>query len=176
MATQLIFSASEEQDFSNVCNYIDQLAEDLGTGPMLVDTRALRGLIKGCRQDFPYKNGYQGASAFKQVAYFVCFFISERPIQNTFSKDVVGRLAEIDNHQNAIAAFSIARSALHMSTIERADMECTVESEVALSAHSYADIIDALAHVTPSTSFKLVTVLLEQLVYKTNLHCQYSVM
>lgn len=99
-----------------------------------------------------------------------CFkkFLDE---ENYFAKE----LSKVDNHQNAIVAFSIARTVLHGSKIYRGDKICEISNPIKISSHSYGDIIEALAVATPSTHFKLVTVLLEQLVYKTNPDCQYDV-
>ena len=44
---------------------------------------------------------------------------------------------------------------------------------IQLSRHSLVDITESLVNVTPLTHFKLVSVLLEQMAYKTNPECQY---
>lgn len=49
-----------------------------------------------------------------------------------------------------------------------------MENKIALSRHSYVDITDAFTGATPVTAFKLVTVLFEQMAYKTNPGCQYE--
>ena len=48
-----------------------------------------------------------------------------------------------------------------------------LENKISLSKHSFIDIVDALADTSLSTGFKLVSVLLEQMAYKTNPNCQY---
>jgi hypothetical protein len=51
----------------------------------------------------------------------------------------------------------------------------SIKNPIELSKHSYIDIIDALNDITLQRSFKLVAVLLEQLVYKSNRKLQYDV-
>lgn len=52
--------------------------------------------------------------------------------------------------------------------------EFVIKKRIQLSEHSYIDIIQALCDLTPAAHFKLVTVLLEQLTYKSNPECQYE--
>jgi hypothetical protein len=62
---------------------------------------------------------------------------------------------------------------LNKATVQ--DGEKSIQNSIELSKHSYIDIIDALSHITLQGSFMLVTVLLEQLVYKTNSNLQYNI-
>ena len=70
-------------------------------------------------------------------------------------------------------AFEIALEALHGARLQRKDGEFILKNKIALSNHSYIDIIEALSKITPVAHFSLVSVLLEQLAYKTNSDCQY---
>lgn len=172
----MIYNQNTLQDIVQVLRYINDLTFELGVTNVLMDVDAVVRVVEGCKQDFPHKDGIDKASAFKLAANFVCYFIAERPIKAAFSSETVGaRLSKVDNHQNAIVAFSLARTALHGSTIYRDDKICEVSNPIKVSHHSYGDIIEALAVATPSSHFKLVTVLLEQLVYKTNPECQYDI-
>lgn len=171
----MIYNQNTLQDIVQVLRYINDLTLELGAIDVLMDVDSIVRVVEGCKQDFPHKDGIDKASAFKLAANFVCYFIAERPIKTVFSADAVSeRLAKVENHQNAIVAFSLARTALHGSTIYRDDNICVVENPIKISYHSYGDIIEALAVATPSSHFKLVTVLLEQLVYKSNPECQYD--
>jgi hypothetical protein len=49
-------------------------------------------------------------------------------------------------------------------------------NRIRVSAHSYVDIIDALANATPITHYNMVTVLLEQLAYRANPEASYELM
>jgi hypothetical protein len=171
----MIYNQNTLQDTVQVLRYINDLTLELGITNVLMDVDAVVRVVEGCKQDFPHKDGIDMASAFKLAANFVCYFIAERPIKVAFSPDAVSeRLSKVDNHQNAVVAFSIARTALHGSKIYRGDKICEICNPIKISSHSYGDIIEALAVATPSSHFKLVTVLFEQLVYKTNPDCQYD--
>ncbi len=176
MATRLLYNDEGALDAVLILSFIDEFTTKLEVKGVVIDPDKVTSITTSCRSDFPYNGGVKAASAFKQVANFVCFFIAERPILEPFDSAVIGlQLATIPNHENAIVAFAIAEAALLGSTIKRKDGDFKVDNPIHYSDHSYVDIIDALANVTPSTHFKLVTVLLEQMVYKTNGHCQYPI-
>lgn len=172
----MIYNNDNLQDVVHVLSYINDLSIELGLPEILMDVGAVTRIVEGCKHEFPHKDGIDNASAFKLVANFVCYFVAERPIKSPFPASVIGdRLSKVENHQNAIVAFSLARATLHRSTIYRNDKTLEVVNPISVSQHSYGDIIEALAGVTPNTHFKLVTVLFEQLVYKTNPECQYQI-
>lgn len=172
----MIYNKDTLQDVVHVLAYINDLSLELGLPEVLVSSGGITSVVEGCKRDFPHKDGIDQASAFKLVANFVCYFVAVCPIKSPFPSEVIGeRLSKVDNHQNAIVAFSLARSALHGSKIYRGDRTFEVQNPIKISDHSYGDIIEALASATPSTHFKLVTVLFEQLVYKTNPECQYAI-
>lgn len=103
----------------------------------------------------------------------MCHFIEARPILEPFPVEFVQKLAKVENHQNAIIAFGIAEEALFHSKIEGKDGALDIKNRITYSKHSYVDIIDALSGITRE-HYKLVSVLLEQLAYKTNPECQYK--
>jgi hypothetical protein len=175
---QMMFSdysaAGIHQDLLSLYAYIDGFAESLGTKAS-IDSRKCPGIMQAMREQFPCKDGLPGASAFKKVANFVAYFVAERPIVTPFNSTLVGPdLARIENHQNAMVALNFAIDALHGAVIDRVDGPCTLNNKIQLSIHSYVDIVDAISGATPSTSFKLLTVLFEQLAYKSNPDCQYD--
>lgn len=161
------------QDTINVLKFINEFTKGFGTGPAVLDTVIIEEVIQNIRTDFPHEGGIEKASAFKQIAFFMCHFIEARPIIEPFPVEIVQRLARVDNHQNAIIAFGIAEEALHCSKIERKDGALDIKIRIAYSKHSYVDIIEALSSITRE-HYQLVSVLLEQLVYKTNPQCQYK--
>lgn len=138
-----------------------------------VDLAGIQGCVRGMRQDFP--GGLDKASPFKRVANFVCNFVARRPLSTPLPKGKFGpHLTEIDNHANAYIALLLAVESLHEARLEWCDGSIHVlENRIEFSRHSLIDIVDALSTATPSTSFKLVSVLLEQMAYKTNPRCQY---
>lgn len=164
-----------QNDLINLYTYIDQFTFGLGISKVPIDTQKCSGLIIGINRDFPCKDGIAGASAFKKVANFAAFFSAERPIINPFPPEIIGAdLAKIENHQNAMVALNLAVDALHGAQINRSDGEKILVNKIHLSRHSYVDIVDAISESTPQHSFKLLTVLFEQLAYKTNPECQYE--
>lgn len=173
MKMQILYNEDPMQDTICVLQHINNYTEALGTGTVFLDTAIIEKVIQNIRTDFPHDGGLDKASAFKQVAVFMCHFIEARPILEPFPSEIVQRLARVDNHQNAMIAFSIAEEALDQSKIERKDGIMDIKNRIAYSRHSYVDIIEAISVVTRE-NWKLVAVLLEQLTYKTNPTCQYK--
>lgn len=163
-------------DTVGVLKFINEFTKSLGVENVVINDDLLVSILRGMQIDFPHIDGLEKASVFKQLANFVTFFISERPILTPFQATAVGsEIAKIPNHQNTMVAFQIALANLHKSCIQNGDGETlTIENPVLLSKHSYIDILDALHDATPSTHFKMVTVLLEQLAYKNNPEAQYQ--
>jgi hypothetical protein len=148
----------------------------MGIKDVTLDPALIERVVTSSKAEFPHEGGIEKASAFKQVANFVCFFVAERPILEPFPAEIIGaELAKIPNHQNAMIAFALAEAALVNSKIQRKDGEFEIKNPLQYSQHSYIDIVDSLASLSPVAHFKLVSVLLEQLVYKTNPNCQYPV-
>ena len=140
-----------------------------------VNQASIQACVYGMRQDFPHEGGFVKASPFKLTANFVCNFVANRPISTPLPKALFDSyLTSIDNHANAYFAFLVAVESLHRAQLEWCDGSIHVlENRIRYSRHSLTDIVDALSTATPSTSFKLVSVLLEQMAYKTNPDCQY---
>ncbi|MGJ7570873.1 hypothetical protein ACSFBX_10085 [Variovorax sp. RB2P76] len=176
---RLIYNDDDLMDAVTVLQYVDSYTAGIGVKNVIIDSGVVFSVVSGCKLDFPHIDGIEKASTFKKVANFICFFISQRPLRDPFPASVVGeRLAKVDNHQNAIIAFALAMDALERSVVHKKQPSGEIEpfqitSRIEVSPHSYRDIVEALATATPATHFKLVTVLLEQLVYKTNPNCQY---
>lgn len=173
MSTQFLYNDDPMQDTIYVLQHINEFTKELGVGTTFLDTAIIEKVIQNIRMNFPHDGGLEKASVFKQVAVFMCHFIEARPILEPFPTEIVQRLARVDNHQNAIIAFSIAEEALHHSKIKRKDGIMNIKNRIAYSKHSYVDIIEALS-VATRDNWKLVAVLLEQLTYKTNQECQYK--
>lgn len=165
-----------ESDITNLLAFINNFTRDLGIADTKLNVGTLESIMAGMLQDFPHCDGTELASPFKKAANFLCYFVSERPILDAFPADNIGEdIAAISNHQNALVGFMFVTKALHEATLQRNGETVTVEHPIQISRHSLLDIIDALSHISPATHFKLVSVFLEQLVYKTNPNCQYPV-
>lgn len=163
-------------DTINMVGFINEFTRTGGLEDVDISIPKIRGILAGMRTDFPHFEGQDKASPFKKAANFICYFNAEKPLANPFPSSLVGDfLYKVRNHQNAIISFMYACEALHGASIYKEGDEdpCIISSPIDVSRHSLEDIVDALASATPQTHFKLVSVLLEQLVYKTNPKCQY---
>lgn len=175
MTAQLLYNDNDMNDAINVFTFIDKYTNNLGISPVVIDPGKVVGVVTGCKRDFPHDGGVQKASAFKQVANFVCHFIAARPLLEPFPIEVIKKdLAKIDNHQNAMVAFAIGATSINRSLIQLDDGHKEVAKPIVLSRHSYIDIIDAFANVSPVHHFNMAAVLFEQLTYKSNPECQYK--
>ena len=162
-------------DLIHLYEYINNFTKGWGLKDVPINPSKCQGIVIGMSRDFPCKDGLNGASAFKKVANFASYFISERPIPNGFDKALIGDdLAKVDNHQNAMVALSFCIDAMHGAEIHRNDGVKILENRINLSKHSYVDIVDALSWATPVTHFRMISVLFEQMAYKTNPTCQYN--
>ena len=122
-------------------------ALDLRTGP-------LYGVVAGMRLDFPHDGGLNAASPFKKAANFIVHWHGACPIE---APPTIPRA-------NVLFAFVVAATYLHGAELHgNAHHEPrTLKNPIEVSAHSLADILDALDGTSPAMSFKLVSVLLEQ--------------
>lgn len=175
----MIYNQRAEQDYNNILRYIDDFTssfrDQLSIDFIQIDTSALTAVCSGIRQKFPHIDGFENASAFKKVAYFVAHFMSRRPIRTKFS--IIDGISEEKADINAVVAFDIAIACLEGSKIVKKDGTTqTIEKNIYLSDHSYKDIIEALSvgEICPKHHYHILTVFFEQLVYKTNPECQYS--
>ncbi len=168
----MIFTNNHKEDYKNILASIDAFQEAMQiTNKIEINRDKLWHIVHIVYRDFPCVDGIENASTFKKAAYFICFFISEKVILNTFQQgDFKQEILNINNHQNAILGLFIVSKALHGAYIKSKK----ISNPIKLSVHSYIDIIESLSSITPVTSFHLVTVLLEQLIYKQNPDLQNS--
>ena len=156
-------------DLLHVLQFINDFSKTIGIKDLSIDTQRISGIINGAVFDGDYAS--EKASPFKKIAAFVAYFVATRPILSPLPLE---KFKNIENHQNAIFALEIAIDSLHGAKIHRSDGEFTVKNRIALSDHSYIDIIDAISGVTPQNGKKLVAVLLEQMCYRRNPACEYT--
>ena len=143
-----------------------------------IDANALFSTVEAMHRDFPYPGGAGGASPFKKIAQFVCYFVATCPIKTPLPKKLLDSAEEHEQigRTNAVVALMIAIESLNGATLTWEDSsQHVLKEKIYLSSHSFIDITDALTNATPSTAFKLVRVLFEQMAYKTNPDCQYPV-
>jgi len=165
-------------DAVGLLQYINEFTKGLGVSDVLVDDQVIFSVLNGMKADFPHVDGIDKSSVFKKLANFLTYFIAEAPIVSTFPASVIGEdLANIPNHQNVIVGLHVVFDNLHGASIERAgESQLSIINRVELSKHSYIDLVDALKRVTPFTHYHIVTILLEQLVYKSNPNLQYDIL
>ena len=167
-----------DQDIVTVLTFITAYCAQLGVPHHQIDVPKVRAVVHGMRHDFPYDGGVEHASPFKKAANFVCYFVAAKPVATPLPVDAVGPdLLQIDNYINAHLALTIAIDSLDGATVtwQCDGSEHVLRHRIQLSRHSFVDIVDALSSATPVSAFKLVSVLLEQMAYKTNPDCQYPI-
>lgn len=168
----MIYASNPIDDYNNILQYINEYTKAFGVNIVQIDTAALIKVCFEIRNAFPHVDGIESASVFKKAAYFVAHFIKAKPIRAEIM--AVGGAAKSDI--NAVISFDIALAILQNSKILQSDGGTkSVDQPIYISDHSYTDIIEALSseHFCPTYHYQLLAVLFEQLVYKTNRHCEY---
>lgn len=173
---KFFFNEKPEDDVVAILSFINGLAEIYCKDSTIsIDVTKIQAISYGIRMDFPHSDGLEKASIFKQVSNFMTYFIAEKPILASFSSEnFPPEVLKIRNHENAIVALLLGFAALHNASILKNGENVTLSEPIKLSKHSFIDMIDALANISPNTHFKVLTVLLEQIAYKTNPECQYN--
>jgi len=174
---KILFNDEPSEDVVTILAFIEGLASEFcPVNGISIDVQKIESIVQGIRRDFPHNDGLIESSAFKKVANFISYFVAERPILESFKEsNLDSDILKINNYENSIVALLIGLSALHNAVIYQNGKTVSLDNPIELSKHSFIDLIDALANISPQAHFKLLTVLLEQLSYKTNPHCQYPV-
>jgi hypothetical protein len=167
----MIFSDNTAKDNVEIMALIDSFVE-ANSAKITINEHKLFYMIKRLHTNFPCINGANNANVFKKSSAFLCEFVGEEIVEN-FECQMSDKLKKISNNGGAIIAFHIVTTMLNNATVQ--DGKESITNPIELSKHSYVDIIDSLSCITLDRSFRLVAVLLEQLVYKTNSHLQYDV-
>jgi len=165
----MILTGDQKTDFFTVMALIDSFAEASG-GKIKAKEDSLFALTKRIHIDFPCVDGLENANIFKKASVFLCEFIGEQIIENIESDSFCDKITKIPSYESAIVGFHVVTTLLNGATVG----DSTIENPIELSQHSYIDIINALSSASINTSFRLIAVFLEQLVYKTNPKLQYS--
>ena len=78
-----LFNDKEHQDTVIVLAFISKFTKGAGYDLPSVSVDKIDAVISSCRHDnFPHKDGYEKASAFKKLANFIVHFIAEQPSQS----------------------------------------------------------------------------------------------
>ncbi len=134
-----------------------------------LDDNKINGVVFSMRMPFPHKGGFSDASPFKKAANFVCHWVAAAPITTISTSPC--------QHINAVFALLVAARSLNKATLSNgksAKESVRLDNPIELSRHSFWGIAEALSTTTPVVGFKLVSVLIEQMAYKTNPKCQYQ--
>jgi hypothetical protein len=171
----LLYTKNAVDDRNNVINHIAEFIGANDGHDIQVDSQEVLSVCVRMRRDFPHVDGMEKASAFKKVANFVAHFLELRPVKSSMDIPIEGIGTDYDI--NAVIALDIAIASLQGSIIKFDNgTKKTVDKPIYISDHSYADIIHALSepNITQKTYFHILAVLFEQIVYKTNGHCEYK--
>jgi hypothetical protein len=174
--SRFLYNSDPKQDEAHILAVLEGLGKEFGK--IEINTIELASLCTQIKTDFPHRGGVENASVFKKMANFILWFVQNKPItaiplemENVFTDD----LRKIHNYKNILIGLWIALDGMHEASLLRSDgEEVTIQYSMELSQHSIVDIVEAISSVSPSTGFKMLTVLLEQIAYKTNGHCQYG--
>lgn len=173
----MIYNEKPFDDYNNLLTHISAFAKASDPAAIIsVDSDALFETISNYTNNFPYEGGAAKASTFKKAANFIVWFLAKQPIKSALLKDGT-QLAGPEHNPNAVIAFDIAICILENSTLLRNNgTQVTIDKPIYLSDHSYIDTIRAFSqdNIEPSALFHFVSIFLEQLVYKTNPHCEYK--
>ncbi len=164
-------------DLLNVTVFINDYGAECGEkiGVVRFDASVLMNLLEGMRENFPHIDGLDKSSPFKKAAYFMCRFIADQPIKYQF--DCFGKFeAFSDNPRatNTIIAIEIAIESLFCATLTIDGLEKKLVNRIQLSTHSLIDLVEAISNPDHQLNWPLVSILLEQMAYKTNPTCQYK--
>jgi hypothetical protein len=171
----MIYSGSWVDDYNQILRHINSFTKAIGVQGVHVSPALLKNVCVKMYEKFPQSAGHHNSSAFKKVGMFVAYFMHYRPIKSPAPGYQIGGISDPD--LNAVIALDIAIIALEESTIHKKEGGHVIVSEpIYLSDHSYADTIDALSLgcEEPKYSYHMLAIYFEQLVYKTNPHCQYG--
>lgn len=172
----MIYTKDIHQDRDNIIRHIDDFFRALGVSGMHLDSSEVLSVCIRMRSKFPYKGGIDKASVFKKAANFVSHFLELKPIKSQLPNGYkIGDMIDFDI--NAVIALDIAIICLTDSSITQSNGNVvTINEPIYISDHSYADIIEALSNpdMKQETHYDLIRVLLEQITYKTNPHCEYK--
>lgn len=166
----MVFTKNGHTDFLAVMALIDAFSEKSKV-KIRVREEDLYALMN--RIQVPCKDGVENANIFKKASTFLCDFVNGGVgmIESIENNNILPTaITKIRNYESAFIGFFIVCVFLRDATVNKDNI---IEHSIMLSAHSHADIIDALSNITLHNNFKLVAVLLEQLVYKNNPDLQY---
>lgn len=174
----MLYNNSVTQDKLNILEFLDSFSKAAKVENLAVDLGRLDVVCLRMRDDFPCSYGIDNASIFKKAATFVTCFIESSPLDRDAFKN--GELLDDvkSKNANAVVALSIAFKFMSLAKVTRSDDAIFyINKGIKLSWHSYCDMLDMLSHgVNLNTHFMSLSLLFEQIVYKTHKEIQYNVL
>jgi len=169
-----------QSHLSSLAVYLDSCAKGMGIERLQVDPTKLTAVAASLlRPDFPHKDGLEKASPFKKAANVFVWFVAERPVIEPLPEEIVGKqLSSISNHQNVVMAWMMCMRCLRDATLYKEneageDTVVILSSPIKVSKHFFCDFVDAFSCAVPAYHFHIVSLLFEQMAYKTNLGASY---
>jgi hypothetical protein len=168
----VLFNTTVELDFLSITQALNDLSKGIGITDLEADTSAIYRTCISMREEFPCKHGIENASVFKKSAVFVLEFLNQSPLEkDSFAESNLSPELK-SKDPNTIMALYIAFLNITGARIFRSDGQViTVTEPIFLSRHSFLDILDMLHERT--FHFMTLSLILEQITYKTNSHVQY---
>ncbi len=165
------------EDQLNILEHINTYSEKIGIKNLSINIDKLSLVLQTLYVNFPCQDGMAEANIFKKAAAFVATFIENSPLEkDAFEKSNISEKLRRLN-ANAIVAFDVAIRIMVQAKVIRSDEKVMyISNPIKLSAHSYIDILDMLSHsgLNIGQHFMCLSMLFEQMVYKTNEHLQYE--
>lgn len=173
----MLYNDSIDHDVLNILEHIDGFTVGIGLERTPVNTEKLLDVCATIRNNFPCVDGLDNASIFKRAAVFVACFVESGPIdEDSFAQSNLKDDIKSKN-PNAIIALDIAFKFMSLARISRKDgLTLIIRNGIYLSEHSYCDFLDMLSKgITLESHFMVLSLLFEQVVYKTHSNMQYEV-
>ncbi len=184
----MLFTQNRQEDLVNTFVAISAFAKSFAkTGITVdkidIDASLLESTITDMREDFPSNNGtgFEQASAFKKLSNFMCCFMYHKPLQGiSFDESDYRDDSYKDYIKQHLNALFSAYYMIHILkgvkiTQENGDI-LTANNSIAITQHSFISFIESLSvtNIDPEHHWAILSLLIEQLVYKTNPQCQYD--
>lgn len=150
-----------------------------GTDVVDYSKQHLRAAVTNTRLGFSTAGGFASASPFKVAGHIAYHIVCTQPLRTPLPGHFGNDILTIPNHDNAVLGFVAAMYVLSEAVVTWDDpgkTEHTLEAPP-VSRHSFVDIVEALAQITGQCGddpcVKLLSLLFEQMAYKTNPDAEY---
>ncbi len=165
--------SSALEGYQGFIKFLNEAIEELGfEEPIDVNGYKLLSVFRNAFSDDNFLGGVKGASCFKKVSAFMCHFVVEKPL-SSFPEERKNSEGKLSIH--AMIGLEFCMRSLVGSIINKEDNPAKVKT-LQLSQHAYKDIIYACSQedIRSDSHCHLLSLLFEQICYKTNSNCQYK--